>query len=953
LDYFSWNETNDGGLKMDFHAAIKTLQFYLTEQSFLQKLSTFEELENIETPVISLILSPMGHLYYLPDEILFRKGISFLNDDWVDFESMAKEQVRIKKIIKEGNESRSSLDQPTKYHIIKSTEDLLTNLEEGKLIKSGYWSLFTNCPEIKLEDNLLILKKTPETGKFDELLSIKGPMSKKDVTLPDFLGSQGKIIEFTYQTTPYTIPPRKDHLLSYRELRNTNKLTWDMNQIKTYLDSIWNEKSSSTTMSRLNLLFESVVLLTEKKPVFNKFLHIDKVQKTMVGIPSNFIIGVCGGYARGEYFDSSDLDMLLIHEGNDQHFYQVGEALDQVLRHVPNLELCNLENLLNLNFHEDTIPNLLQAFLTGDEYYFKDNQIKELGAMGAMLSSVEELRKTPLSSEERKHAVSKYCWSIYKSLVNMVPIYEKPIGKGQFLQDKITTLTKNALHDIIPILLQITESLKDENNALGENLRICQPFLYNSIFKTYSVITALQDLSTILAVFTGITFTSSTTERFKLAIERNIISEEQGMKLISGYTSFSEIKYKLTSEMPIEVVELINVELKTIIVQTYNQILQNIEPEESGVATTKIAYPLLVFSDLHWGLNNKLAKECLAEIKNACDQHHIRSILIAGDVFNVDRVNELVETDKEGISLLNELSQIQKSLGDQRIHIISGNHDPFDFYDRFRTKLERKLDIYFLGDVYNDENIWIEHGNLDFWKDFTPPLNEYISKFRTKKDLPSQKLIVGHNHRIYEEVDSGFYANGSIGKMFSALVVKDDSLELLRLPIIYSIDFDKISAEYAGITNAEDLIDQFVQDNFKLIESDQYCTNIQFNTTEKETWIITQDGSPSGFIPFNLVEKTSKLQNIQVFEVSFPINYTFKLGQTLKEAWGIFSITGESLLPVMDDENMIIGTLSIFSVPKPEKEHATTKIAEIDEKMESVGNFLTDKLFDKQKNLKD
>ena len=54
----------------------------------------------------------------------------------------------------------------------------------------------------------------------------------------------------------------------------------------------------------------------------------------------------------------------------------------------------------------------------------------------------------------------------------------------------------------------------------------------------------------------------------------------------------------------------------------------------------------------------------------------------------------------------------------------------------------------------------------------------------------------------------------------------------------------------------------------------------------------------------------------------------------------------------MNQENQIVGTLSIFSVPKPEKEHSKTKEAKIDEKMESVGDFLTQKLYEKQKKMK-
>ncbi len=934
---------------MNFDVAVKTIQLYLNKQSFLHEITSIEDLKQLQTPVISLILTKKRNTFHISDEILFRKGISFLNDDWVDYKSLEKEKARIKQLLK-GKELKITENQQTKRLIIKSSIDLFNNLAEGKIIKSGFRDLFDNCKEIKLEDSILILKRNPETSTFDELLLIRGPMNDKTTELPDFLSSIEKITEFSYQNTPHTLPPRVDHFLSYRVLKNTSKLNWDMNQIRTYLGSIWNERTPSTVNSRLNLLFESTVLLTEKNKVFNKFLQVDKVQKRMVGIPSNFILGVCGGYARGEFSDTSDLDMLLIHEGNNQQFRQVGEALNQVLQHVPNLELCKLENLVNLNFHENSIPNLLKAFITGDEHFLELSQRKGLDEM---LSNIETLRKTPVSPEERKDGISKYCWSIYKSIVNMVPIYEKPIGKGKFLRERITKMTKSEIHDIIPILLRVTPSLKDDNNSLGENLRVCQPFLYDSVFKTYSVITALQDLSTILAILTNTTFNSSTIDRFKIAIEKKILSEEQGIKLIQGYKCFSETKYKLNKEMPIEAVEHINEEIKIILKEAYNNLIQGLGPKEVVEESINIAYPLLIFSDLHWGLNSKLAEQSLIKVKRVCEEHHVRSIIIAGDVLNVDRVNELEKSDKEGISLLNELSRIQNSLGDQRIHILSGNHDPESFYNRFSSKMINELDIHFLGKIYKNDQIWIEHGDLDFWSNFTPPLNEYVSTYREKNQIKNQKIIVGHNHRVHEDIGSGFYANGSIGKSFSSILVTENSIELLKLPIEYSINFDEILTEYSEIINADTSINEYVQENFGLVEWNQYTTSLAENgTSQKKTWIVTEKSEPTGIIPFNRVEKVSKLENIQVFEVAFPINYSFKMDQTLKEVWAVFSVTGDSILPVLNQEKEIVGTLSIFSVPKPQKEHAETKEAEIDEKMKSVGDFLVEKLLGKQEKKK-
>ena len=928
MDHNIWSKTTTRGLTLDFSSAIKNVQFYLDNQSFLQKVSSFEDLKHISIPVSCLLLKQNGEAFHLPEDKLFKKGIFFFDDDWIDPKNLSK-------------------DRFSKSNIIKSLSDLFDQLISDKLIKSGYRDLFDNCKEIDYTDDVLIIKRAAGSDLYD-LVVIQGLVKETATPLPTFLSSANLLVEYSYTNIPYTRPPKTEQFLSYRDLQRSTKLYWDTKQIETYLGSIWCERSPSTIFSRLTLLIESIVLLTEKIEVFNRFIQIDKEYKTLVGIPSNFVIGICGGYARGEYSKDSDLDMLLIHEGNEKHFLQVGEALYQILHYVPNLEICKMENLRNLNFHENSIANIRQAVLKGDESYLDKNQRIELDKM---LSSIEILRGTPLSSDERRDGISKYCWSIYKSIINMVPIYEKPIGKGDYLRSSITQETKKALHELIPVLLQVTDFFTDEKVNLGEYLRVCQPYTWDSIFKKFSALTALQDISTILAVLTETTFTSSTIDRFKSAMEKNIITEDQGNKFIQGYTIFSQIKYKLTSELPIDSIELINNEMRTTIKEVYNKILLQLEPTESDERDEVVAYPLLVFSDLHWGLNTKLAIACLGEIKKICRKHDVRSILIAGDVLNIDRVNELQETDTEAVSLLNELSQIQNFLEDQRIHIISGNHDPKSFYTRFSEKLERELDIHFIGTHYTDEKVWIEHGDLSFWKDFRPPLDQYISEFRSKNKLGNQTVIVGHYHRIYEEVESGFYANGTIGNSFSSILVTEDAIKLIKSPIEYKFDFDKFATDYSGIRNAELLINDYVQDNFDLVEWDQLTSSLGGAMTEKTTWIVTEEDVPIGLIPFNRVQDLRKLENIMVYEVSYPINYTFALDQTLKEAWGVFSVTGASILPVVNQDGKIVGTLSIFSVPKPEKEHTETKDVIIDSKMEKVGNFLTKKLLEKRKEI--
>ena len=78
---------------MDFNGAIKSLQFYIDEQSFLQKIDSLEDLKYFDTPAISLLLTQKNEVFHLPEKTLFKKGIFFVDDDWLDpnLMSMSKE----------------------------------------------------------------------------------------------------------------------------------------------------------------------------------------------------------------------------------------------------------------------------------------------------------------------------------------------------------------------------------------------------------------------------------------------------------------------------------------------------------------------------------------------------------------------------------------------------------------------------------------------------------------------------------------------------------------------------------------------------------------------------------------------------------------------------------------------------------------------------------------------
>ncbi|MFX1518171.1 MAG: hypothetical protein ACFFC6_17885, partial [Promethearchaeota archaeon] len=129
---------------MDFNSAIKNVQFYLDNQSFLQNVSSLEDLEHIPTPVFCLLLTQKGEVLYLPEDRLFKKGIFFFDDDWIDPTKLKEHRQTTKDRLLKNTFSKSN--------IIKSSSDLFDNLINEKLIKSGYRDLFNNCKEINYSD---------------------------------------------------------------------------------------------------------------------------------------------------------------------------------------------------------------------------------------------------------------------------------------------------------------------------------------------------------------------------------------------------------------------------------------------------------------------------------------------------------------------------------------------------------------------------------------------------------------------------------------------------------------------------------------------------------------------------------------------------------------------------------------------------------------------------------
>ncbi len=124
---------------MDFNGAIKSLQFYLDEQSFLQKIDTIKDLEYFDTPAISLLLTQKNELFHLPEKTLFKKGIFFVDNDWLDpnLMSMSKETLFEDGTYNVRIEGKNKFIQSTNQNIVKSSIGLFNTLINDKIIKSS------------------------------------------------------------------------------------------------------------------------------------------------------------------------------------------------------------------------------------------------------------------------------------------------------------------------------------------------------------------------------------------------------------------------------------------------------------------------------------------------------------------------------------------------------------------------------------------------------------------------------------------------------------------------------------------------------------------------------------------------------------------------------------------------------------------------------------------------
>ncbi|MDH5401638.1 MAG: metallophosphoesterase family protein [Candidatus Heimdallarchaeota archaeon] len=370
---------------------------------------------------------------------------------------------------------------------------------------------------------------------------------------------------------------------------------------------------------------------------------------------------------------------------------------------------------------------------------------------------------------------------------------------------------------------------------------------------------------------------------------------------------------------------------------------------------TEINYPILVFSDLHWGMKPKLQKIALETIKTIADKYQVRSLVSAGDMINIDLSEEIINSNNPAAQLTEELIQIRKLLGNLQIYIIAGNHDTNKLYSQEKLDYE-SLDIQYLGTCYKDDYSFITHGD-EFWNNFNPPLTGEIDILRKNNQIKDQIIILGHKHKIFDEPTLKFYCNGSIGKGFSVVIHSETTTNLLPTPLEVPMDLEKLITTYEDFSNAEELIDNYVDKNFHLINVEGTIKDImnKYDINEKTTWFVEEDKQVLGHISGQTLLKYKQnvdleiLQSLQIREFYSSNAYQFQLGQRLKEAWAIFSATGEFILPVLDDQRTLIGKLSIFSVPKSEKKHQDTQNVELDDQMSNLGDSLIERMMRKSK----
>ncbi|MHA2297362.1 MAG: metallophosphoesterase family protein [Candidatus Hodarchaeales archaeon] len=958
---------------MEIEAALKNLASHVQDRKTSQ-VKSLSDINWKESPnYLAFRISKAGEIFLLVEQEYLSKKL-FLADS-ESFTSSSNFSIKKDIDFKQAGIPKKTVELGFTRSKVNSTGDFFSFLKNNTLSRTNYRELYELSPVLDYSD-VLVLVNHPADGSLGEAIVIQGPARKgvpESAIKGTFLEPIPVIKELRFVLSPTAYPALNGQFVSYRDVRDGKvhlvpKSTMKSNEgknvandkiiapLEPYLESIWLERTGDSNLSSIKLLVENAVFISESTPQF-KARYMKGDLKSKQGIPSNFVIGLCGGYARDEFSKHSDLDLCLIHEGNIHEFYVIGKTLHDVLDLTPGLELCSLESLPRLNFHVDDFLSLIDLVITGDMERLPPSQKKEAQQM---IKSVSTLRKKEMSTEEQLAGIRKLCWSYLKSVLDMIPVYDRPIGKGMHVRDEFHAKIRRKQVELLEIVKTSIDFLNDSPGTLRKRLTEVQLYYWDSVFKRHSALTCIQDIGTFAAIFGNFALEiRQTSARLSLAAKKGLIKSEDSKFLIKAYDIFRFLKYLLEEDWPLDELEIINNEVREVAKRVFNTWIEeaSLKRAEDEISkkqqSTGLERPLLIFSDLHWGQKSKLERKALENIRKVIKDRSIATVLVTGDLLNIDIVQQIQRTGNVQ-SLLEELRAIKRRLGVDNLYLLNGNHDTSTLYEPWKEQLEEKAGVKYLGSVYQDEQVRVEHGN-EFWDDFLPPMSESLEKYRQSNGLGDQHLVMGHRHVIHEDAENKMYSNGPIGKHFSVTIADGESVELFRMPVEFQIDVNNLMKQYEDYINAEELIDQHVSNNVIIIAPSTTLAQLKDRNLKTNETLIVMDGNEIlGLFHVNILEKmqidiSSEIANaLQVVELASPAIYTLQLGQALKVAWTVFSVTGETTLPVMDGENSVVGKLSIFSIPKAEMKQAEPSTELVDKKMSEFGSKLDQFLKDRE-----
>ncbi|MDH5401637.1 MAG: hypothetical protein OEZ01_03790 [Candidatus Heimdallarchaeota archaeon] len=444
---------------------------------------------------------------------------------------------------------------------INSFDELFFILQKNKITKLEYLNLYHTIIEFQANHDLLIINSAL---KPISVIIISAPYSyNNDYSILDALNVM-IIKKITYSNSEPDEQPINP-IISLKDIENgtislkTRPIRDKINHIQenqrpkypyldTYLNSIWWELHYGDIHKKIEFFVYNIVkLISNANKLGNQHYskHI-KSQDITKALNQHFMIGLTGGYSRNEFHKYSDLDFCLIHEGMIHGFLQLGYLIHHLMLQTSNLNLCGWHSLEKFNFHFDELKLLFRGIIEGKIYLFKE-------PIQSMISGIETMKGKEMTETEKIEGIQKYYWSFLKGFLDMIPVYEYPIGLGTRLRSMFHELIIENKLSLIQIIRKIDNYLNDDPNKLITQFNNTIEKKWNDVFKNSSGINAIQDIGTIVAILGEFPpHIIQTEERILLAMKRELIPKQKGKIIYDSYIVLKQLKYMNKKDIPLD-----------------------------------------------------------------------------------------------------------------------------------------------------------------------------------------------------------------------------------------------------------------------------------------------------------------------------------------------------------------------------------------------------------------